>query len=74
MDIGLVSHIKNQTVLHGIVNSFNGNAQLYCTQVSGQMAAGFGYVINKKLPDLFAEPGTFLIIQFEQIIATVDSL
>ena len=74
MNIRLMTYIKNQAIFHGIVYSFNGNGQLHGTKITGQMAAGFGYILNQKRPDLLAELSTFLVIEKEQIIATVDSL
>ena len=44
MNIGLVAHIKDQTVHLGIKDSLQGHGQLHHTQVGGQMAAGLGYV------------------------------
>ena len=63
----------HQLGFHG-ADSLNGNAELNGTQITGKMTSGFGYIFNQKFPDLFTEPDKFLIIQFEQIIATVDSL
>ena len=62
MNIRLMTNVKNQAVLHGIVNRLNGNAEFNRTQVSGQMSAGFGYILDQKFPNLPAELGPLLVV------------
>ena len=74
MNIRLMANIENQAVLHGIVNRLNGDAQFNGTQITGQMASGFGYIVNQEFPDFPAKLSPFLIGQLQQIVTSFDSL
>ena len=72
VDIGLVSHIKNETVLCRIINGFQGDRQLHNTQVACQMPSGFGNIFNEKFPDFSAQLDLFFVCQAKEVIVTVD--
>ena len=74
MHIRLVTHVKNQAVFRCIKNGLNGYAQLYNSQVSGKMSAGFRHGRNQEFPDLPAQLGTLRVAERLQILVTVDSL
>ena len=60
MDIGLMPHIKENSVLLRIIDLMQGNGQLHHAQIGGQVAAGSGNVPHQKFANLCAELLIFL--------------
>ena len=74
MDISLMTHIKNQTVFHRVINGLKGDGELHCSKVGSEVSAGFGDAGNKKFPDLPAEPDSLPLGKGDQVLVTVDIL
>jgi hypothetical protein len=67
MDIGLVTHIEDQSVLVGIINRFQGNRKLHHAQIGGKVAAGLGYPVYQKFSDLVAQQLPLIFIQPDKL-------
>ena len=67
MDIALVSHVKDQTVPAGVVETVDRHCQLHRPQVGRQMSAGAGHALHQKLTQLAAQQLQFPAIQFFHI-------
>ena len=72
MDIRLVTHIKNQAVLGGIINGFDGHGQFHHAQIRGQMPPRLSHMGNDELPDLSAELLPLGIVELDQVIVTLN--
>ena len=72
VDIGLVSHIKNKTVLCRIINGFQGHRQLHNSQVGSQMTACVGDILHQKIADFSAKLPVLLGGEPQKIGAGMD--
>jgi len=54
MDVALVTHVKDQPVLAGVVDPMEGYRQLHRSQIGSQMSTGAGNGIYQKLAQLTA--------------------
>ena len=55
MYIGLVTDIKNKFIRRRIKDIMHRNSQLNDPQITGQMAASFGYALNQKHTNLLSQ-------------------
>ena len=67
MGVTLVADVKNDLVFGGLQHPVQGNGQLHCAQIGGQVAARFRYMIQQKAPDLGTQLPDLLIRQIFQI-------
>jgi hypothetical protein len=67
MDIRLVTYIKYQAIFIGVKYGFNGNRQLYNSQIGGQMPTGFGKALHEKFPDFLTQDSPFLFSQPKKV-------
>ena len=68
MGIALVPHIEDKFVLRGIENIMKRNRQFHRAQIGSQVAAGAGYAVNQKIPDLLTEQGQLFRKQLFQLL------
>ena len=68
MGIALMTHVKYDPVVSGIVHPVQGNRQLNGAQVGGKMAPGTGDIIYNEGTQFFAERAKFIRIQFFHIV------
>ena len=68
MNIGLMTHIKNQPVNPRVKNGLNSQGQLNDSQIGSQVAAGSGHILNKKLANLTAQRSLLRRGKVDQII------
>ena len=61
VNIGLMSHVKHQTVNGGIKNSLNGNRQFNNTQIRSQMASCLSNTVDQKFSDFMTKLLQFFI-------------
>ena len=54
MDIGLMTHIEDESVPVRIIYRFQRDAKLHDAQIGGKVAAGLGDAFNQELTDLGA--------------------
>ena len=74
MHIRLMTDVKHQAVSIRIKNSFDGNAQLYHTQIACQVSAGFRHAVNQKPANFVAKLAALIIIEAQKILVGVNSL
>ena len=74
MDIGLVSHVEDQTVAAGIEGFLDGKRRLDDAEVRRKVTAGLRDVLDEELPQLPAEPLVLIPAEPEQIVAAVNVL
>ena len=67
MGVTLVADIKNDLVFGGLQHPVQGNGQLHCAQIGGQVAARFRHMVQQKAPDLGTQLPDLLIRQIFQI-------
>ena len=63
MDIALVAHIKDQSVLFRVKDPVDGHRQLHGPQIGGQVASGFRNMLDQKFPQLPAKKGQLVFFQ-----------
>ena len=74
VNVGLVSHIKDQSVAAGVKGFLDGERGLHKPQIGGEMPACLRNVVDQKLPQLAAELLVPLLVQPEKILPAVNIL
>ena len=68
MNIALVTNVKNQPILLGVIHPVQRKRQLHCTKVGRQVAAGFGNMLHKEGPKLGAKRLQLLLREFFYVV------
>ena len=68
MGIALMSYVKNNSVIGGIVHTVQSHSQLHRPQIGRKMTAGMGYAFDNERTQLVTERTQFISIQFFYIV------
>jgi hypothetical protein len=68
MNIALVTDVKNQPILLGIIDPVQRKGQLHSPQVGRQVAAGFGNMLHKEGPKFRAKRLQLLLREFFYVV------